>query len=195
MTFHLNPNIYNVGIERYKKYIILKVRHQFGIVEWFIELSEIKWRHSFWLSISQMHTMREWDTKPIKQSLWWLHRGVRRDGQRCFHCVHVSLTTLHNASCFCWHHLLILYITMSEGFRFSWHFEKYNEREIVHLQAGQCGNQIRAKVNIQFFCKSVRWMCSSFTSGGDLRRARHHTHRHVPQRLWPTVGENQCVIQ
>ena len=28
-------------------------------------------------------------------------------------------------------------------------------REIVHLQAGQCGNQIGAKVNMIFFCREV----------------------------------------
>lgn len=42
-------------------------------------------------------------------------------------------------------------------------------REIVHIQAGQCGNQIGAKVNTMFFYTSYRLL-----SGNRLRMCGRH---------------------
>ena len=79
-------------------------------------------------------------------------------------------------------------------------------REIVHLQAGQCGNQIGAKVKNLWSLTAVslkRWMqwlnydpVSCFlVLGSDFGRARNWSYRHVPRRFRPSVGKNQRLLQ
>ena len=86
-------------------------------------------------------------------------------------------------------------------------------REIVHLQAGQCGNQIGAKVSgkeaapppftsaqlsSQFTLYLTNFLPLSYrfsVLGGYLRRTRYRPNGHLPRRLWPPVRENQCLLQ
>ena len=87
-------------------------------------------------------------------------------------------------------------------------------REIVHLQAGQCGNQIGAKVSgieaapplyLQLLNLLLNFhLSNSFLSsllpffsvlGGYLRRTRHRPDRYLPRRLRPPARENQCLLQ
>lgn len=76
-------------------------------------------------------------------------------------------------------------------------------REIVHLQAGQCGNQIGAKV----WCTSIINMCDFWFEtltfrnlrlsvlGSNLRRAWHRSNWNIPRWFRPSVGKNQRVLQ
>lgn len=82
-------------------------------------------------------------------------------------------------------------------------------REIAHLQAGQCGNQIGAKVTIFIFSFLPSFpfpilpllffflcLCMSRTVlGGDLRRARYRSNRHLPRRLRPPAGTHKRLLQ
>lgn len=77
-------------------------------------------------------------------------------------------------------------------------------REIVHLQAGQCGNQIGAKVWATL--ETEIWHFRSRTLipnpcfnisvlGGYLRRARHRSNWHISRRLRPSIGKDQRLLQ
>ena len=79
-------------------------------------------------------------------------------------------------------------------------------REIVHLQAGQCGNQIGAKVwctplhleYIHFLSKKPRTLTvlhGFSVLGSDFWWAWHRPNWHIPRRFWSSVGKNQCVLQ
>ena len=91
-------------------------------------------------------------------------------------------------------------------------------REIVHLQAGQCGNQIGAKVSRRraalqpYSCKCVAGCLAtlffatvhrlppslppiSAVLGSYLRRARHRPDRYLSWRLRPSAGEDKCLLQ
>lgn len=75
-------------------------------------------------------------------------------------------------------------------------------REIVHLQAGQCGNQIGAKVSSQTLLKSYCYLAAILillfpfaVLGGYLRRARHRPNWYLPWRLRPSVGKDQRLLQ
>lgn len=89
-------------------------------------------------------------------------------------------------------------------------------REIAHLQAGQCGNQIGAKVFFVNVILPYLFLPSSYpiflltflffsfpplplsprtVLGGDLRRARYRSNRHLPRRLRSPAGTHKRLLQ
>ena len=67
-------------------------------------------------------------------------------------------------------------------------------REIVHLQAGQCGNQIGAKVSRRGTVYLQLLFLSSPVLGSHLRRAWDRSYGYLPRRFRPAAGENQRVL-
>ena len=71
-------------------------------------------------------------------------------------------------------------------------------REIVHLQAGQCGNQIGQKfweVIIQFWEKMFKvWLMFNNLSGYKCR-AWYLSRRRLWRRPWTAAWEDQCLLQ
>lgn len=59
-------------------------------------------------------------------------------------------------------------------------------REIVHIQAGQCGNQIGAKVNIKFLILAGRVVCVRYNMADDRSGTRPTVYR--------VVGSFVCTL-
>ena len=81
-------------------------------------------------------------------------------------------------------------------------------REIVHMQAGQCGNQIGAKVSdvfcfVNFFEThpdvQFVWFLKDITSipvlGSYLGRTWHRSNWRIPRWFRPSVGKNKRLLQ